>query len=108
MHTLLKENLEQIRLLCIAHNIKSLHAFGSVNSDSFNDDSDIDLLIDINPREPADYADTYFVLVNKFEELFNRHVDLVSVKSLANPYFIDSVNRTKILLYEQRNQKVSV
>lgn len=108
MHTLLKENIEEIRSLCIKHNIKSLYAFGSVNSDSFNEDSDIDLLIDINPREPADYADTYFLLVNKFEELFSRHVDLVSVKSLANPYFIDSVNQSKILLYEQRNQKVSV
>ena len=35
----------------------------------------------------------------KFEDLFRRPVDLVTDKSLSNPYFIDSVNQTKTLLY---------
>jgi predicted nucleotidyltransferase len=47
----------------------------------------------------ADYADTYFDLADKFEDLFHRPVDLVTDKSLSNPYFIDSVNQTKTMLY---------
>lgn len=47
----------------------------------------------------GDYADTYFSLVDKFEKLFRRPVDLVTDKSLSNPYFIDAVNQTKFLIY---------
>ena len=47
----------------------------------------------------ADYADTYFDLADKFEDLFHRSVDLVTDKSLSNPYFIDSINKTKTILY---------
>ena len=48
----------------------------------------------------ADYADTYFTLANKFEYLFRRPVDLVTDKSLSNPYFIKSVNQAKTLIYD--------
>jgi len=43
----------------------------------------------------GDYADTYFDLADKIENLFQRPVDLVTDKSLSNPYFIDSINKTK-------------
>ncbi len=81
------------------HNVKTLFAFGSVCTDKFNDQSDIDLLISFMPMDYGDYADTYFDLADKFENLFQRPVDLVTDKSLSNPYFIDSVNQTKTLLY---------
>jgi predicted nucleotidyltransferase len=47
----------------------------------------------------GDYADTYFELAEKFEDIFHRPVDLVTDKSLSNPYFIESLNKTKTLLY---------
>ena len=99
MQNLLSDNIDKIRSLCIANNVKSLFAFGSVCTDRFTDKSDIDLLISFNPMDSGDYADTYFILAEKFEELFRRPVDLVTDKSLSNPYFIDSVNKTKTLLY---------
>ncbi|NLF42773.1 MAG: nucleotidyltransferase domain-containing protein [Bacteroidales bacterium] len=99
MQRLLTDNIDRIKALCISHNVKSLFAFGSVCTDKFNDQSDIDLLISFYPMDYGDYADTYFDLADKFENLFNRSVDLVTDKSLSNPYFIDSVNRTKTLIY---------
>ena len=30
-----------------------------------------------------------------FEKIFNRRVDLVTDKSLSNPYFVDAANATK-------------
>jgi len=83
----------------MAHNVKTLFAFGSVCTDKFNDKSDIDLLVSFNNMDYGDYADTYFELDDKFENLFHRQVDLITDKSFSNPYFIDSVNRTKTLLY---------
>lgn len=100
MQKLLIDNMEKINTLCRNHNVRSLFAFGSVVSDRFNDKSDIDLLVSFNPMEYGDYADTYFKLAENFENLFKRQVDLVTDKSLKNPYFIESVNQTKTLLYE--------
>ena len=81
------------------HNVKTLFAFGSVASEGFKEESDVDLLVSFKPMEYGEYADNYFMLAEKFESLFNRPVDLVTENSLSNPYFIDSVNRTKIMLY---------
>jgi predicted nucleotidyltransferase len=99
MQRLLTDNIEKIKTLCMNHNVKSLFAFGSVCTDRFNDKSDIDLLISFNSMDYSDYADAYFDLAEKFENLFQRPVDLVTDKSLSNPYFIDSLNKTKTLLY---------
>jgi len=99
MQKLISDNMDKIKILCMSHNVKTLFAFGSVCTDRFNDISDIDLLISFKPMDYGDYADTYFDLADKFEKLFHRTVDLVTDKSLSNPYFIDSLNQTKTLLY---------
>lgn len=100
MHSILQINIDKIKTICIDHNVKSLFAFGSVCTDKFKNSSDVDLLISFNPMDHADYADNYFIVVDKFEKIFQRHVDLITDKSLSNPYFVESVNRTKILIYE--------
>jgi predicted nucleotidyltransferase len=99
MQRLLSDNIDKIKALCKAHNVETLFAFGSVCTDKFNDKSDVDLLISFKPMDYGDYADTYFDLADKFESLFHRQVDLVTDKSLSNPYFIDSINQTKTLIY---------
>jgi predicted nucleotidyltransferase len=99
MQKILTNNIEKIQAICAEFNVNSLFAFGSVTTDYFNELSDIDLLISFNPMEYGDYADSYFAIAEKFEALFNRPVDLVTEKSLSNPYFIDSVNKSKTLLY---------
>jgi predicted nucleotidyltransferase len=79
--------------------VKSLFAFGSVCTDKFNDMSDVDLLISFYPMDFGDYADTYFSVADELEKIFQRSVDLVTEKSLSNPFFINSVNQTKVQLY---------
>ena len=100
MQRLITDNIDKIKALCMMHNVRYLFAFGSVCTDKFNDKSDIDLLISFMPMDYGEYADTYFELADKFENLFQRPVDLVTEKSLSNPYFIDSINQTKTLIYE--------
>jgi predicted nucleotidyltransferase len=99
MQRLIDENMDKINALCINYNVKTLFAFGSVCTDGFNEQSDVDLLISFNPMDYGDYADSYFELAEQFEELFKRPVDLVTEKSLKNPYFINSVNQTKQQIY---------
>ncbi|HAJ99107.1 MAG TPA: nucleotidyltransferase [Bacteroidales bacterium] len=100
MHRILIDNIENLKAVCLKYPVKSLYAFGSVCTEKFNDHSDIDLLISLKPMDYGDYADTYFELVEKFENIFKRPVDLITDKSLGNPYFIESINQTKTPIYE--------
>jgi uncharacterized protein len=81
LNPIIINNIDKIKSLCVEHNVASLYAFGSVCS------------------EYGDYADSYFFLADKLEELFKRRVDLVTEKSLNNPYFIKAVNQTRTHIY---------
>ncbi|MFA6923244.1 MAG: nucleotidyltransferase domain-containing protein [Bacteroidales bacterium] len=100
MDRIISANIENIKTICDTYNIKSLYAFGSVCTDKFNKNSDIDLLVSFKPMNYGDYADNYFMVCEIFEKLFKRKVDLITDKSLSNPYFINSINKTKTILYE--------
>lgn len=99
MNKIIKDNIHQIKKLCESHNVKSLFVFGSASTENFNELSDIDLLISFHQMDYGDYADNYFELADKFENIFKRKVDLVTENSLSNPYFIESVNKNKALIY---------
>ena len=86
---LIQRNIAQIVALCEKHKVESLYVFGSVLTDRFNDESDIDFLIDFLPGiSIEEYTDFYFMLRKELELLFNRRIDLVTKRSLSNPYFI--------------------
>lgn len=89
----------EIEELCKKHRVQGFYVFGSVLTESFNTDSDIDFLVNFQDIELLDYADNYFGLLFALQELFDRKVDLVTEKSLKNPYFIEEINRTKQLIY---------
>ncbi len=99
MNKIITENIEKINEYCKRYNVKELYAIGSVVNDNFKDDSDIDLLIKFDELSIEEYTDNYFILHNLFQDIFKRKVDLVTDKSLNNPYFIKSIDRTKKILY---------
>jgi hypothetical protein len=45
------------------------------------------------------YADTYFGLLESLEQLFGAQVDLVVLSAIKNPYFRQSVEQNKTLVY---------
>jgi len=96
---LITEHIAQIKLLCDKSRVKSLFAFGSVITDRFKGDSDVDLIVDIDADDPLDYSDKYFDLKFSLERLLNRKIDLVEQRAINNPYFVDEVNKTKVLVY---------
>lgn len=94
-----KDHIEQIKTLCAVNSIKSLFAFGSVTTNHFKDDSDVDLVVDIDADDPLEYTDKYFDLKFNLERLLNRKIDLLELRALKNPYLIDEINKTKVLVY---------
>ena len=100
MHPIIKNQLNAIKDLCRQYKVKSLYSFGSVNTSAFNEKSDIDLLIDFEPDiSIEDYTDNFFSLREKFSNLFKRDIDLVTRRSLSNPFFIQDVEQSKLLIY---------
>lgn len=91
--------IDQIKVLCLQNKVKNLFVFGSVLTDQFDESSDIDLLVDISLTDPFDYAESYFDLKFKLEDLLKRPVDLLELKSLKNTYLIQSINNSKQLIY---------
>lgn len=100
MNPILQNKLDVLRELCGRYKVKSLYSFGSVNTPGFTEHSDIDLLIEFDPNISAEeYTDNYFSLRDRFVELFKRKIDLVTSRSLSNPYFIANIEQEKQLLY---------
>lgn len=94
-----KSQIDKIRELCQKHHVKELHVFGSLLTDKFSDKSDIDFIASFDDLDFGDYAEAFFGLAEDLEDLLGRKVDLVTAKSLRNPYFIQSIESTKRLLY---------
>ena len=99
MAKILDINLERIKKICRRRHVIELYSFGSINTDEFNTNSDIDLLVEFGPLEIENYADNYFDLIEDLEDLFQRKVDLVTVKSVKNPYFKKELNKTRQLIF---------
>jgi predicted nucleotidyltransferase len=95
----LKDHMEQIKQLCNAYHVKSLFAFGSVVSDKLKATSDIDLIVDIDSKDPIDYTDNYFALKFQLENILKRPVDLLEDKALKNPFLKKQIDNTKVLVY---------
>ena len=100
MNAIIKNNKDSIFKLCQEKKVDKLYVFGSVLNENFDINSDIDFVVKFNEDIPLlEYSDNYFELLFAFEDLFNKKVDLISEKSLKNPYFIKEINNTKQLIY---------
>lgn len=93
--------ISEIKKLCKKHKVRNLYAFGSVLTDRFNKESDIDLIVDFQNIPVEEYADNYFDLKFSLQEILKRPIDLLEEKAIKNPYFKQNVNQKKQLVYGQ-------
>ncbi len=96
---LIESNIDKICDLCIKHKVGQLFAIGSVLTNRFKRNSDIDFVVDFSGVELYDYADNYFDLKFSLENLFHRDVDLLEDKAINNPYLRQSIDSSKKLIY---------
>jgi uncharacterized protein len=93
------EHQAELMDICRRYGVQRLELFGSAAAGHESPDSDLDFLVDFGRRPTPGYADAYFGLREALEELFTRPVDLVVASAIRNPYFLESVQRCKMLLY---------
>lgn len=100
MVELIKNHLVELKQICDKHHVAEIFLFGSATNSSFNEESDLDFLVQFNDKiNLLDYADNFFSLIESLEKLFNRKVDLLTSTSLKNPILKKEIDNTKIMLY---------
>jgi uncharacterized protein len=105
----ISKNQNDFALLCKAHNVRYLYAFGSSVTEKFNPKkSDIDLLVEIDSNDPVDRGEKLLSLWDVFESFFKRRVDLLTESSIRNPFLRKSIDSTKVLIYDGSGQKVLI
>lgn len=100
---ILDQHIEQIKKLCELNKVNSLFAFGSITTDKFKPDSDIDLVVEIDDTDPISYSDKYFNLKFQLEEVLKRQIDLLEQKAIRNKFIKSEIDRTKVQIYGKRS-----
>ena len=90
----------ELAALCRKYRVKSLEVFGSAVTGDFDPDrSEVDLLLEFEDESVSGYFDRYFGFKEALETLFGRPVDLVTVKSIRNRYFLAAISQSLVPLY---------
>ena len=84
---------------CRLYSVKELYAFGSAVSDNFTEDSDIDFLVSFERNGTDGAFDQFMGFKEKLEEIYDRPVDLLTLKNFRNPIFQQAVDNSKTLIY---------
>jgi hypothetical protein len=101
MTKLVTEHFDEILGLCKKYKVRKLEVFGSATDMSRfdQDQSDLDFLVEFKSLEQGQHAMFYFGLLEDLKKIFNREIDLVMPKAIKNPYFLDSVNQNREVIY---------
>lgn len=95
----LKNHLAKLHRLCENHKVDKMYLFGSALRKDFNENSDIDFLVRFQPIDLAGYFDNYITFKENLKNLLGREVDLVEEQTLKNPILINSIDKSKKLVY---------
>ena len=99
MVSVIEDTRQELFSLCERFHVSRLEVFGSAAADEMRDGSDLDFLVEFTEQAAPKRFDNFFAFRDALVKLFHRSVDLVEPGGLRNPYFIQSVNETRKVLY---------
>lgn len=88
-----------IHTLCEKHKVEQLYVFGSAASGEMTDESDIDFLVKFKNIDLQDYFLNYLDFKSALEKITKRKVDIIEQQTLKNPILIQSIEKSKELVY---------
>jgi uncharacterized protein len=94
-----ENNIARIKELCKEHRVKNFSVFGSVLTDNFSSNSDIDFVVDFDENDPIKYTDLYFQLKDKLEQILKRQIDLIEERGIKNSFFRKEIDKSKVMIY---------
>jgi uncharacterized protein len=100
MLPLIEQHRPQIEALCRRSRVQRLELFGSAARGAFDPDhSDLDFFVEFEDLGWEGSFRRYMDLKLGLEDLFGRSVDLVELKAVTNPYFLEVATKHRELLY---------
>lgn len=98
---LIEINLPRIFELCRKFHVRKLWAFGSILTQRFSSESDIDLCVDFDwDNIPLlESADNFYGFQFALEDILGRKVDLTDDSAVKNKFFREELNETRHLIY---------
>ena len=88
----------QIAEFCGKWRVKELSIFGSALQDDFRPDSDVDVLVELQPQHGLVLYD-WLKMIEELTGIFGRDVDLVAKGGLRNALRRERILRTAEVLY---------
>lgn len=90
----------EITALCEQNQVARLELFGSATCDRFDPaTSDLDFLVEFAVDTPKGAADRFFGLKQGLAAVFGRTIDLIELKTVKNPYFLETIIPNRITVY---------
>lgn len=99
MEKSVEQLLPKIKQVMRAYGVERAFLFGSAALGTMTEDSDVDFIIKFpDDMNFVTYSDNYFALAEQLETLLHKKVDLVTEKTLQNPYLLQNIERHKLQL----------
>src|SRR5687768_10628476 len=89
---------KRIAEFCQRWSITEFSMFGSVLREDFRPDSDVDVLVSIDPRAHIGLFEIAEMQI-ELDNMFKRSVDLVEKEGLRNPYLRSEILSTAQVIY---------
>lgn len=96
---LIENHKEKLIRLCKNHKVDKMYLFGSALRPDFNEQSDVDFLVRFKSIDLANYFENYMSFKENLKEILGREVELLEEQTLKNPVLINSINKSKELIY---------
>ena len=104
MNGLIEQYRDVIRALCQQYGVRRLDLFGSAATGAFDaTTSDLDFVATFADTRSPGYADRYLGFAEALETLFGRSVDVITERSIRNPYFRQAVEASRQPIYDERD-----
>ncbi|HDY64957.1 MAG TPA: nucleotidyltransferase [Phycisphaerae bacterium] len=88
---------DRIASFCKRHGIRRLALFGSILHDDFDDESDIDVLVEFHPEVSVGLR--FFAMERELSDILGRTVDL-NTPGFLSKYFRDKILQEAEVQYE--------
>jgi predicted nucleotidyltransferase len=103
MIDLVKQKRDDLALLCRQYKVEHLELFGSATTGDFDpSSSDLDFVIEFQDHGSPGILNRYLSFAESLEQLFGRHVDLLTPRCIRNPYFNNSIKTSMETLYDKQ------
>ena len=104
MNGVIEQHRDAIRALCQQYGVRRLDLFGSAATGAFDAaTSDLDFVAEFADTRSPGYADRYLGFAEALETVFGRPVDVITERSIRNPYFRQSVEASRQPIYDERD-----